>query len=139
MFADADQGRSAGADDTPISFKKGQKMNLRKRLSAMTVTVILGGGLAVAVNTPALAVNNFLMNYIGGINPHEGSVPLACNHGQNDSYVLTGVISYTNNCDVRVWVYAPGGGNQCVNPNSGAQAQFSDVSREYISDNSSKC
>lgn len=113
-------------------------MNVRKRLFAMTVTVMLGGGLAAAVNTPALAVNNFVMTYTSGINPTHETEKLACIHGQNYSDPVD-AIAYANNCDVRVWVYQSGGGNQCVNPNSGAKAQFSNVSREYISDTSANC
>lgn len=115
-------------------------MNLRKRLWVMTVAVMLGGGLAAAMSTPALAVNNFIVNW-ASLRGH-GSDPLACVHGHNYAYSNSSAASYDNHCDVRVWVYgAPGllDGPQCVSPNSSASAQFAEVSRVYISENSAKC
>lgn len=112
-------------------------MNLRKRLWAMIVAVILGGGLAAAVSTPALAVNNFIVNWASLRG--SGSDALACIHGHNYAYGNDFVASYNNHCDVRVWVYGLPGINQCVSPNSSASAQFAEVTRVYISQNFANC
>ena len=106
---------------------------------AMAVAVMLGGGLAAAASTPALAVNNFLVNW-ASLRGH-GQDALACVHGHNYAYANSFVVSYINHCDVRVWVYAPPGldGIQCIDPNSSASAAFAEISKVYISENSAKC
>ena len=110
-----------------------------KRLWVMIVAVMLGGGLAVAVSTPALAVNNFIVNWANPRGQH-GSDPLACVHGHNYSYANDWVNSYVNNCDVRVWVYGQQTGlNQCISPNSSASEEFGVITRVFISENSAKC
>ena len=73
---------------------------MRKRLWAMTVAVILGGGLATAVSTPALAVNNFIVNWASLRG--SGSIDLPCVHGQTYYGVTDFAASYNNHCDVRV-------------------------------------
>jgi hypothetical protein len=48
----------------------------------MIAAVILGGGLTMTVSTPAWAVNNFIVKWIGG--PHlGGAIPFACDHGKS--------------------------------------------------------
>ena len=112
---------------------------MRTRLWVMTVAVMLGGGLAAAVSTPALAVNNFIYHYVTLRGP--GTEDLACVHGQsyNVSSSIAGSVSYQNNCDVRVWVYDNAGSNpQCVSPGS-AGAAFAEAGRVWISENSAAC
>jgi hypothetical protein len=106
----------------------------------MTLAVVIGGGLATAVGTPAMAVNNFIYYYatLRG----RGSEDLACVHGQ--SYDVSSSVaastSYKNNCDVRVWVYDGGvSGPQCVSPETSAAANFADATRVWISENSAAC
>jgi hypothetical protein len=111
-----------------------------KWFSAMAISVMLGGGLTAAMSTPALAENtNFLVNW-ASIHGH-GQDALACVHGHNYAYSNSFAADYVNNCDVRVWVYAPPGldGIQCINPNSSAPAAFAEVSKVFISENSAKC
>jgi hypothetical protein len=108
---------------------------------AMAVAVMLGGGLTVAASTPALAVNNFIINW-ASVRGH-GSIDIPCNHGTNSDDGTSFAATLINNCDVRVWVYPPAGidpgGPQCVNPDSSAPAAFAEISRIYISDNPAKC
>lgn len=107
---------------------------------AMTAAMMLGGGLATAVSTPALAVNNFIITW-ASLRGH-GSIDIPCNHGTSSGNGTSFAVSLINHCDVRVWVYAPAGlldGPQCVNPNSTANAAFAEISRIYISNNSAKC
>ena len=113
---------------------------MRTRLWVMTVAVMLGGGLAAAVSTPALAVNNFIYHYVTLRGP--GTEDLACVHGQsyNVSSSIAASVSYQNNCDVRVWVYDNAGSNpQCVSPGSSAGAAFAEAGRVWISENSAAC
>jgi hypothetical protein len=58
----------------------------------MIVAVMLGGGLAAAVSTPALAVNNFIVNW-ASLRGH-GSDPLACVYGHNYAYGNDFIYSY---------------------------------------------
>jgi len=110
---------------------------MRKRLSAIIIAVIFGGGLAMAVSTPALAVNNFILNW-ASLRGH-GSIDYPCVHGQNYYNGTSFAVSYYNNCDVRVWVYYSVGGNQCVSPKSSASAGLPEVGRVWISENSANC
>jgi hypothetical protein len=113
---------------------------MRKRLWAMTLAIMIGGGLAAAVGTPAMAVNNFIYHYNTLRGP--GTEYLPCVHGQNYdvSSSVAASASYTNNCDVRVWVYDNGVNNpQCVSPKKSAAANFSDATRVWISQNSAAC
>lgn len=115
-----------------------EEAHLKKRLWAITAAVILGGGLATAMSTPALAVNNFWINW-ASLRGH-GSIPLACVHGQNYYNPTSFAVSFQNNCDVRVWVYyIDPSVSQCVSPKSFASTGLPEVSRVWISENSANC
>ena len=111
---------------------------MKKRLLAITAAAILTSGLGVAVNsTPAFAKNDFRIDWAS--DPQFGTVFVACNHGHSTSVIVSHVIGFNNNCDVRVWAYDQSGNGQCVNPNSSAKSQFSEIRRVYISTVTADC
>jgi hypothetical protein len=111
---------------------------MKKRLLAMTAAAILTSGLATAVSSnPALAADHFRINWASY--PQFGTAYVDCTHGQGTPEHVGNVIGFTNNCDVRVWAYDRNGNGQCVNPNSSASSQFSEIGRVYVSTVSANC
>jgi hypothetical protein len=112
---------------------------MKNRIWAAVAAVTLGTGLALAVSAPALAVNNFILEW--NVPLHDsGNDYFACVHGQSYQTGVSSAVSYTNNCDVRVWVYSSAGSAaQCISPNSSQGVNFSWVGRVWISENPDNC